>query len=228
MRLPTTPLPVIVAAALIAGCGSEDIPEAEAAAHEAVEAAGDQARALQRASRRALDEVGVELVELRARVERAAEEGEQSLAASLDELTRRYEQLERRVDGLTEPGGDLDVSRDAIRQQLASLEHDLEMARLEARETQEEYTLYVAERVDRLQREIRGLQSALSTQAGAVDEEIRQGLREADSTVQELEREVAALQDASADEFREVRAEISTKVAELRSELRELELELSG
>lgn len=227
MRLSTAPIALVVAL-LTVGCGSGDVREAEAAAHEAVETTADQARALQRTSRRALDEVGIELGELQARLESAAEEGGRALATSVDALSRQYEELQGRVAGLTEEGGDLEQNREAIRRDLAILEHDLEMARLRARETQEEYTLYVAERVDRLQREIRGLQSALSSQAGAVDAEIREGLDAARSTVEELERDVAALQDASADEFRQVRDEISTKVAELRSELRQLELELSG
>lgn len=227
MRLSTIPLPLVVAF-LTVGCGSDEVAEAEAAAHEAVETTADQARALQRTSGRALDEVGAELGELRARLERAAEEGGQALAASVDELTRQYEELQGRVDGLTEEGGDLEQNRETIRRDLARLEHDLEMARLQARETREEFTRYVAERVDRLEGEIQGLQSVLSSQAGAVDAEIREGLQAAQSTVDELERDLAALQAASADEFQEVRAEISSKVAELRSELRQLELKLSG
>lgn len=227
MRLSTAPLPLVVAL-LTVGCGSDDVAEAEAAAHEAVETTADQARALQRTSRRALDEVGAELGELQDRLGRAAEEGGQAFAASVDELTRQYEELRRRVDGLTEVGGDLEQNREAIRQELARLEHDLEMARLRARETQQEYIEYVAERVDRLEGEIRGLQSVLSTQAGAVDAEIREGLQAAASTVDELEQDLVALREASADEFEEVRADISGKVAALRSELRQLELELSG
>lgn len=224
MRFDTTPVLLIIALAAM-GCASEDVSDAEAAAHEVVDATANRARALQRTAQQSLDEAGSELRELRARLEGPADEGGAEIEKTLAELTREYEELVSRVAGLTGEGGEgLERTRESLRRDLAELEYRLETARLEVRGSREEYIEFVAGRIDGLQAEIRALQAAASAKAQEMDGEFREGLQKAEASLRQLDRDLDALREASGEEFAEIRADISSRVAQLRSELGELEL----